>query len=48
MAHLLKEAGAIIVGVSDSHGAIYDASGIDVTAIEALKAAKKSVQDYSS
>lgn len=48
MAHLLKEAGAIIVGVSDSHGAIYDASGIDITAIEALKAAKKSVQDHTS
>ena len=48
MAHLLKEAGAIIVGVSDSHGAIYDASGIDIAAIEALKAAKKSVQDHTS
>ena len=48
MAHLLKEAGATIVGVSDSHGAIYDTSGIDITAIETLKAAKKSVQDHIS
>ena len=45
-ARFLSEAGAILVGVSDSAGAIQNPDGFDVDALIALKAAGKSVTDY--
>ncbi len=39
--------GAIIVGISDSHGGIYDTDGLDIDAITKLKQARKSVTEYA-
>ena len=38
LARLLSEAGALIVAVSDSHGGLYAAKGLDVTSVIAHKA----------
>jgi glutamate dehydrogenase/leucine dehydrogenase len=37
-AHLFREAGALIVAVSDSHGGIFQASGLDLETVAAHKA----------
>lgn len=39
--------GATIVGTSDSHGAIYDPSGLDIEKILTIKAEKKSLSEYT-
>jgi glutamate dehydrogenase (NAD(P)+) len=44
-ARFLNQAGAILVGVSDSGGAVYDPRGLDVSALIALKKTGKSVSD---
>ena len=43
----LRDAGAIAVAVSDSAGTVYDPDGLDVDKLIELKAAGKSVTDYS-
>jgi len=43
----LVEAGAIPVAIADSAGTIHDAGGLDIDALMALKAAGKSVTEYS-
>jgi glutamate dehydrogenase/leucine dehydrogenase len=45
-ARLLAERGAILVGASDSHGAVLDADGLDVAALIALKAAGGRLADH--
>lgn len=47
-ARMLVSVGAILVGIADSRGAIYSASGLDLDAIETLKRDKKSVTDLTS
>jgi glutamate dehydrogenase (NAD(P)+) len=44
-ARLLAERGAVIVAASDSRGAIVDPQGLDLDALDGLKAAGKSVTD---
>jgi glutamate dehydrogenase len=46
MIELVDKAGGIIIGTSDSHGAIYDPRGLDVHQIIELKKNKKSLQEY--
>ncbi|MCH8518359.1 Glu/Leu/Phe/Val dehydrogenase [Candidatus Gracilibacteria bacterium] len=46
MAELLRDKGAILVGISDSGGAIYDSQGLDIGRISSLKSQKKSVREY--
>lgn len=46
VAHFLSEAGALIVAVADSSGTLYDAKGLDVDALIALKDEHKSVTKY--
>ena len=45
-ARFLAERGAVLIAASDSGGAIYNATGIDVTRLIALKDSGKSVGDY--
>jgi glutamate dehydrogenase (NAD(P)+) len=45
-AHLFHEAGAIIVGVSDSRGGIYDPTGLDVGAVARFKDEHGTVVGY--
>ena len=45
-ARFLTEKGAILVGVADSQGTIYNPQGLDVLALIELKTAGKSVADY--
>ncbi|MDC0506039.1 Glu/Leu/Phe/Val dehydrogenase [Candidatus Gracilibacteria bacterium] len=47
MAGLLRDLGAVIVGISDSKGGIYNEQGINIDTIGELKAARKSVIEYS-
>ncbi len=44
MAKILKHEGYVIVGLSDSHGAIYDVSGLDPENLELSKQEKGSLQ----
>ncbi len=46
IAHFLSEQGAILVGVADSQGSVYDPEGLDVSRLIRLKDAGKSVVDY--
>ena len=46
VSQFLAEKGAVLVGVSDSRGAISNESGLDVAKLTALKAEGKSVVDY--
>lgn len=46
MIELIAKTGAVLIGTSDSHGAIYDPRGLDITQIIALKKAKKSLNEY--
>jgi len=46
MIELIAKTGAILIGTSDSHGGIYDAKGLDIAQIVALKNAKKSLAEY--
>ncbi len=45
-AHFLAEKGAVLVGASDSKGALHDPGGIDVVELVALKERGGSVGDY--
>jgi len=45
-ARFLTEKGAMLVGVADSRGTIYNPQGLDVVALIELKKAGKSVADY--
>lgn len=45
-ARILESLWAIIVGISDSKGGIYDSDGLNIDEISSLKAARKSVTDY--
>ena len=47
MAELLCELLVLIVWISDSHGAIFNDMGINISEIVKLKAARKSVTEYS-
>lgn len=47
MIELIEKTGTILIGTSDSHGGIYDANGLDVAKIVALKNAKKSLEEYT-
>ena len=47
MAELLCELWVLIVWISDSHGAIFNDMGINISEIVKLKAARKSVTEYS-
>ncbi len=47
MMKILWKMGATIVGTSDSHGAIYDPSGLDIEKILTIKAEKKSLSEYT-
>ena len=42
----LAAKGAVLVAASDSQGAVLDETGLDIPALEALKAEGKSVKDY--
>ena len=46
MAKLLVDGGAIIVGISDSHGGIYLESGLDISLVRHIKQQKQSVITY--
>jgi glutamate dehydrogenase (NAD(P)+) len=46
VSRFLTQQGAIVVAVSDSQGTIYNANGLDVEALIALKQQGKSVTDY--
>jgi glutamate dehydrogenase (NAD(P)+) len=48
VAYFLSQAGAVIVAVADSGGTIYNAEGLDVDALIALKDDSKSVTEYVS
>ena len=48
MIRLLVEGGAVIVGVADSRGAVYDPKGLDMPKILAAKKEKGSVQDVDA
>ena len=45
-ARLLVERGVVLVGASDSHGAVLDADGLDVASLIALKEAGGRLADY--
>lgn len=45
-ARFLTEAGAVLVGVADSAGAVHDPDGLELDRLLALKAEGKSVADY--
>ena len=46
MIELIAKTGAILIGTSDSHGAIYDEAGLDIARIVELKKDKKSLTEY--
>ena len=46
MIELIEKTGAILIGTSDSHGGIYDESGLDIAQIVELKTNKKSLTEY--
>ncbi len=46
MIELIAKTGAILIGTSDSHGGIYDESGLDIAQIVELKTHKKSLSEY--
>ncbi len=46
VANFLSQAGAVIVAVADSGGTLYDAKGLDIDALMALKDDSKSVTEY--
>lgn len=46
MIELIAKTGAILIGTSDSHGAIYDEAGLDIARIVELKKEKKSLTEY--
>ncbi len=46
MIELIDRTGAILIGTSDSHGGIYDESGLDIAQIVELKKNKKSLTEY--
>ena len=46
MAKLLVDGGAIVVGISDSHGGIYLESGLDISLVRHIKQQKQSVITY--
>jgi len=46
-ARFLTGSGAVLVGVSDSRGSMYNARGLDVRDLSALKKAGRSVTDYA-
>lgn len=46
MIELIDRTGAILIGTSDSHGGIYDESGLDIAQIVELKKDKKSLKEY--
>ena len=48
MIELVHKAGGIIIGTSDSHGAIYDPAGLDIAHIVELKKNKKSLTEYTT
>lgn len=48
VAHILTQLGATIVGLADSKWGIYNVEGVNVSEIESLKNAKKSVIDSNS
>jgi glutamate dehydrogenase/leucine dehydrogenase len=45
MMKLLSTAGAKIIGVSDSHGGIYNAQGINIEEVSEIKKQGKSLKD---
>jgi glutamate dehydrogenase (NAD(P)+) len=47
-ARFLVDKGAVLVGVADSRGAVYDADGIDVSQLSALKEEGRSVADRAA
>ncbi len=47
MIELIAKTGAILIGTSDSHGAIYDQAGLDVARIVELKKEKKPLTQYT-
>jgi glutamate dehydrogenase/leucine dehydrogenase len=47
MIELIAKTGAILIGTSDSHGAIYDPAGLDIARIVELKKNKKSLTEYT-
>ena len=44
----LRDKGAVLVATADTHGALYNADGLDIDALIKLKDHGKSVTDYSS
>lgn len=46
MIELIDRTGAILIGTSDSHGGIYDESGLDIWQIVELKKNKKPLTEY--
>ena len=46
MIELIAKTGAILIGTSDSHGAIYDEAGLDIARIVELKKNKKALTEY--
>lgn len=47
MIELIDRTGAVLIGTSDSHGGIYDETGLDITQIVELKKNKKSLKEYT-
>ena len=45
-AHFLADDGTILIAAADSHGTLFNAKGIDVSRLTALKDSGKSVVDY--
>lgn len=48
MIELIGKTGALLIGTSDSHGGIYNESGLDIEEIVRLKKAKLSLESYSN
>ncbi len=47
MIELIAKTGAVLIGTSDSHGAIYDQAGLDIARIVELKKEKKPLTQYT-
>ncbi len=47
MIELIAKTGAILIGTSDSHGAIYDEAGLDIAHIVELKKNKQALTEYT-